>query len=141
MRDYNNIFSETKFLHEGTGRMLGYLFIDSLTHHPFDKDIMHDTKGIPAAKQQLIRLLNHCKSMKDIEYIRRELDGVSLNNTINRYYDAINDPSDSRHKTWAKRKESGFDIKEFEKYVEWVNNDYRKMINDKAKEIRSKNKK
>lgn len=139
MKDYNNIFSETTFLNEGSIRMELKLILDGIIH-PIMNNPCYNPKDIPKLKKRMLRLVDWCKDESDIKFLQKELTVCGFDRTIEIYRKAIKDPTDKRHKEWVKREEKGFDVKQLEEYNKWLKTDFRDYFNKKKKEIRSKNK-
>ena len=73
-------------------------------------------------RRHLTKCVHNCKDMSDIQYLRKDVNaGINMLN-----------------KRISNNVDSDEFIKELKYHVKWLQNDYRKLLNEKAKEIKNK---
>ena len=99
------------------------------------------------SKERYIKLINNCKNMEDIKIIRNDIpDGIKYFNEIllpsyklqNKDKDKLTPKEKALLKKIKPYIKAGTTEKDIKDYVNWLKTDARKLLNDKAKEIRNK---
>ena len=94
---------------------------------------------------QIPALVKACKTLDEIDYLRKDLYASTQQfATLKRNIKAVQNNDEQRMKRLSKgfirKVQSGnVNIKEIEKHEHFLQNEYKKMLNDRAKEIRANN--
>ena len=96
------------------------------------------------ARPRILKKINWCKSMDDINYLRRDSSwgDRSLNKLKEDLDYALKNPDDKKSKyvELRKRNKKGLTVEKIDKHLKWCKEVYNVALNEKAKEIREKSK-
>ena len=94
---------------------------------------------------KLPSLVKACKTLDEIDYLKKDIYVAQQQfSTLKKNIKAVQDNDEKRMKRLSKGfirkvKSGKIDIKEIEKQEHFLQNEYKKMLNDRAKEIRANN--
>ena len=108
----------------------------------------NDTGDFEKIRENMLKMIARCKTLKELEYLRKEINmsipyfkkyaeivsAVENNKTVDMRL------SETHVKNIKKRIDKGLTSKKIRDHHAWLINVYRKAMNDKAKELREKNK-
>lgn len=96
-------------------------------------------------RDKILVKVKWCKKEEDIQYLRKDLSmgKAQLKKLADILQKALDNPDDTRqqYEEMRKRNKKGLTVEKIKNHIKWLDEVYRPAINEKEKEIKTKNKK
>lgn len=122
----------------------------ALTFRNWDKlmlnmcDKAHKTGDYSKVQERLLKIVDSCRTLDEINYLRHDLDVTTLEKYAMRVKQVEDGNKDELERRTAraiqKQVDKGMSSKNLEQHCKWLRTTYREAINTKAKELRDKKK-